>query len=180
MAAVSVRSFPERRTLTTTDRIVVRAIAEAMFAQDGEVDPARLDAHVGEVDAFVSAASKMIRVGLRIALVVVRLAPLLFFFRARPIERLTIDERVAILGRLERSGVANLSLAFIGWRTVMTLVFYEHPIELARLGYTTDERTRYKRHLPTLAGQAPAPASSGVRLVDETSEPASGGSREVA
>jgi hypothetical protein len=165
-------SFPERTTLTAQDRIVLRAVAEAMFSEDGEVERERLDAHIGDVDAFISSASKPLRAGLRIALFVVRIAPLLFFFRMRTIEKLSLEERVAVLSRLERSGVANLSLAFIGWRTVMTFVFYEHPKELASLGYAGHERHVYKRRLavvPALAAVAavaPPPEESGVRLRD--------------
>lgn len=158
------RSFPDRSTLSRGDRVVVRAIAEAMFSQDGEVDTAGLDAHVDEVDAFISTASKPLRFGLRVTLFVVRIAPLLFFFRMRMLEALPIDERVALLTRLERSHLANMSLAFIGWRTVMTLVFYEHPAELAALG-VSEERKVYKRRLPiAVATVAPAPEESGVRL----------------
>jgi hypothetical protein len=175
---------------------VVRAVAEAMFSQDGEVEAERLDAHLDEVDAFVSNASRPLRAGLRIALFVVRVAPLLFFFRLRMIESLDVSDRVTILSRLERSRLASLSLAFIGWRTVMTLVFYEHPIELQSLGYAGAERHVYKRRLPTLvptlmpglmpglvlipvpslvassalpafAAAAPPPAESGVRLRED-------------
>lgn len=177
-------SFPERSTLTRRDRIVLRAVAEAMFSQDGEVEESRLDAHVDEVDAFISNASKPLRVGLRLALFIVRIAPVLLFFRMRALESLSVDERVTVLARLERSRFAELSLAFIGWRTVMTLVFYEHPAELAALGYASDERKVYKRRLalvpaaaaitapsavpipmpvPTVA-VAPPPEESGVRL----------------
>lgn len=157
-----------------------------MFSQDGEVERERLDAHLDEVDAFISSASKPLRIGLRITLFVVRIAPLLFFFRMRMIEKLSLDDRVAILTRLERSRLAGLSLAFIGWRTVMTLVFYEHPSELRSIGYTSEERKVYKRRLPALVlvpshvlvtapAPAPAPAllavapppeESGVRLRD--------------
>jgi len=179
-----IASFPERKTLTARDRIVLRAIAEAMFSQDGEVECERLDAHIDDVDSFISSASKPLRVGLRIALFVVRIAPLLLFFRMRVIEQLTIDERVLVLSRLERSRLANLSLAFIGWRTVMTLVFYEHPVELQSLGYASDERKVHKRRLalvPALAPMhlvapmpfaVPPPEESGVRLRDDDSEQA--------
>jgi len=153
---VSEVPFPDRRTLTPQDRVTVRAIAEAMFAQDGEVSGARLDAHVSEVDAYVSAASAEVRFGLRLALLVVRLAPLLFFVRLSTIERLAIDDRVALLSRLERSRVAPLSLAFIGWRTVMTLVFYEDPAELRAIGYAGEERLRHRRRLPALHHHGPA------------------------
>lgn len=156
------RSFPARTTLTQGDRVVLRAIAEAMFSQDGEVELARLDAHLDELDALISAASKPLRFALRVALLVVRVAPLLFFFRMRTIERLAIDDRVAVLSRLERSRFINLSLAFVGWRSLMTVVFYEHPTELDNLGYAS-ERKIYKRHLATLV---PVPEDSGVRLRD--------------
>jgi hypothetical protein len=148
-------TFPGRQTLTYGDRIVVRAIAEAMFSQDGEVSETRLEALVAEVDGYVSAASRSIRLGLRIALLVVRIAPALMFFRMRKVERLSIDDRVVFLSRLERSPIALLSLAFISWRTVMTLVFYEDPIELRNMGYGGEERLRYKRRLPALPVVAP-------------------------
>ena len=174
---VIVRSFPLRTTLTTQDRVVLRAVAEAMFSEDGEVEASRLDAHLEEVDAFISSASKPLRAGLRFALFVVRIAPMLFFMHVRRIESLSVEERVRVLSRLERSPFAHLSLAFIGWRTVMTFVFYEHPVELATLGYATDERKVYKRRLALvpapiqvatrIVAVAPEPAESGVRLRDD-------------
>ena len=177
---------------------MVRAIAEAMFSQDGEVTAARLDAHVTEVDAYVSAASPMVRFGLRLALFVVHVAPLLLLFRLCTLERLSVDERVAVLSRLERSRLTHLSLAFIGWRTVMTLVFYEDPVELRAIGYAGEERLRHKRRLPALVpaalpaflAVAPTPDESGVRLREDqdadserapSAVPAGAlGSREVA
>jgi hypothetical protein len=160
---------------------VVRAIAEAMFSEDGEVDPARLDAHVCEVDAFVGAASKTTRLAMRAALLLVRFAPVLLFVRLTTLERLAMRERVALLSRLERATTSSLSLAFIGWRTVMTFLFYEDASELRRLGYD-DERRRHKRALPIAAAAGgfapplpqpldpavvlPAPLESGVRLKD--------------
>jgi hypothetical protein len=179
-------SFPDRRTLTPRDRRVLRSVAEAMFSQDGEVERERLDTHLDQVDAFISAASKPLRAGLRIALFIVQIAPLLFFYRMRLIEGLSVDERVEVLARLERSRLANLSLAFIGWRTVMTLVFYEHPAELRSMGYASEERRVYKRRLPALLVAAPAPEESGVRLrgdaeaVDSENRPAVAAENKVA
>jgi hypothetical protein len=176
--------FPERTTLTRRDRVVARALAEAMFSQDGEIDAARLDAHLDDIDALISNASRPLRIGLRLALFVVRLAPVLFLFRMRMLESLSLDERVEVLARLERSRFAELSLAFIGWRAVMTFVVYEHPTELATLGYAS-ERKVHKRRLAIVGGArvaaparvpeqpdvtmavtvtAPIPEESGVRL----------------
>jgi hypothetical protein len=170
--APSSTPFSARTTLTRRDRIVLRAVAEAMFSQDGEVEARRLDAHVVATDAFISNASKPLRAGLRLALLVVRLAPVLLFFRMRMLENLSVDERVAVLARLERSRFAELSLAFVGWRAVMTMVFYEQPAELAALGYASDERKVYKRRLALMPmpipapmpSVAPPPEESGVRL----------------
>jgi hypothetical protein len=167
---VTTASFPDRTTLTIQDRVVLRAVAEAMFSEDGEVERERLDAHVHEVDAFISRASTTLRAGLRFALFVVRIAPMLLLFRLRTIDALSVDERVRVLSRLERSTFAHLSLAFIGWRSVMTFVFYAHPTELAMLGYATERRV-YKRRL-ALVAVAPPHEESGVRLrdVDRDSE----------
>ena len=91
------------------------------------------------------------------------------------LESLSVDERVTVLTRLERSRFAELSLAFIGWRAVMTMVFYEHPAELEALGYAS-ERKVYKRHLALVPAAAPMPAvapppeESGVRLRDDADE----------
>jgi hypothetical protein len=151
-------TFRERTTLTRSDRVVLRAIAEAMFSEDGDATASKLDAHVEEVDAYISAASKTLRFGMRVALFVIRLAPILLFVRMTTIERLEVHARAAVLARLERSRMASLTLAFVGWRTVMTLLFYEDPAELAAIGYS-DARERHRK-LPI----APAPEESGVRL----------------
>jgi hypothetical protein len=166
--------FPDRTTLSRRDRAVVRAIAEAMFSGE-PIAQARLDEHVEAVDAFVSAASRTLRFGLRVLLALIRFAPLLLLVRASTLERLGVEERVRVLDRLERSRALALSLAFVGWRTVMTILFYEDARELAALGYT-EARTR--RALPMAV---PVPAESGVRLGEgegEGEEPDS--SREVA
>lgn len=155
-------AFPGRTTLGGTDRVVVRAIAEAMFSEDGEVAPARLDALVDEVDRYVSQASWPVRRGLTLGLFIVRLAPVLLFYRLRTLEGLDVAQRVEVLARLERSRWSTLSLLFIGWRTVATLVFYEDASELAAIGYS-DERVRHLRGL-TSVESLPAPEESGVRL----------------
>lgn len=150
-------------------------MSEAMFAEHGEVEPARLARHVEAMFAMVAVASWPVRFGLRLALVLLRLAPLVLFAHARTLERLTVAERVRVLERVERSRLMLLCLAFVGWRTIATLVVYEHPDELRALGYTSDERERHKRVLRVLPpAEAPVPLESGVRLVEGESTPDSG------
>src|SRR5262245_25219805 len=111
-------------------------MAEAMFSEDGEDEDSRLDTHVDAVDRFVGAASTGLRVGLGVALAVISIAPVLLIFRMRRLHRLSVADRVSVLSRLERSHRAPFSLAFVGWRTVITLIFYENESELKNLGYT--------------------------------------------
>jgi hypothetical protein len=151
-----------------------------MFSEDGEVSSERLDAHVDEVAVFIAATSRTTQLGLRVALLFVWLSPLLFWRaggRLTTLDRLPVGERTAALARLEQSTRTSWSLAFIGWRTIMTFVFYEDESELRQIGYR-HERVRYKRALPMLAAPAaaaavaggrdslPTPLESGVRLRD--------------
>jgi hypothetical protein len=134
----------QRTTLSGDDRLVVRALAEAMFAPDGEVSAQRLDAFVEDVDAFISPASKTLRFGLRAMLFAIRWSPLLFF-RLRRFDALTVDERIAHLERLERSKVRQLTMLVVAYKTVLTMLFYEDPEEQKALGYPGAERRRWKR-----------------------------------
>jgi hypothetical protein len=143
-----------RTTLGRRHRPVVRALAEALFSEDGEVTPARLDAFVDEVDRFISPASKTLRFGLVLMLDVLRWSPLLYG-RFRPFEDLPVSERVSHLERLDRSKVKQLPLLVVAYKTVLTMIFYEDEGELRLLGYPGSERKRWQRKLPVAAAPTP-------------------------
>src|SRR5690606_24548652 len=138
-----------RTTLRGEERLVVRALAEAMFAPDGEASAEHLDAFVDDVDAFISPASKTLRFGLRAMLFAIRWSPLIFL-RLRPFDALGVDERIAHLERLERSKVRQLPLLVVAYKTVLTMLFYEDPEEQKAIGYPGPERRRWRsaRALP--------------------------------
>jgi hypothetical protein len=136
-----------RTTLSARHRPVVRGLAEAMFSADGEVDPARLDAFVGEVDHFISHASKTLRFGLRLMLDVVRWLPVFLIRRWSLFENLPRGEKVRMLEAMECSNVVLVALVLVAYKTIMTMIFYEDPAELRDLGYTGPERQRYKKGL---------------------------------
>lgn len=138
----------ERTTLKPHHRPVIRALAEAMFSPDGEVEPERLDAFVDELDAFISPASKTLRFGLVLMTFAVRWSPLLSL-RLSPFEALPVDDRVRHLERLERSKVAQLPLLVVAFKTILTLLFYEDEGEQRAIGYPGPERRRWRRALPT-------------------------------
>jgi len=141
-----------RSTLRGADRPVVRALAEAMFSPDGEVSSDRLDAFVEDVDAFISPASKTLRFGLVLMLVVIRWSPVLFF-RFKTFDEMTIDQRVEHLERLEHSKVKQLPLLVVAYKTILTMIFYEDEEEQRAIGYPGAERSRFKRGaLPVVTG----------------------------
>jgi hypothetical protein len=127
----------------------VRSLAEAFFSPDGEVGAHRLDSLVGEVDAYLSPASKTLRFGLLVILFVIRWSPLLYF-RLSTFDDMSVGERVLHLERLERSRVATLALLVFSYKTILTMIFYEDRDEQDTLGYPGAERRRWKRGLPVL------------------------------
>lgn len=133
----------ERTTLKLGHKVVVRALAEAMFSHDGEVEAERLDAFVDDVDGFISPASKTLRFGLLVMLFALRWSPL-FFLRFTPFDALTVDERVRHIERLERSKIKQLPLLVVAYKTVLTMIFYEDEQEQRAIGYPGDERRRWK------------------------------------
>jgi hypothetical protein len=132
----------QRSTLRAVHRPVVRALAEALFAPDGEASPERLDAFVDEVDGFLSPASKTLRFGLVVMLRVLQWSPVLFG-TLRAFEDLTVDARVRHLERLEASPIKQLPLIVVAYKTVLTMLFYEDERELLALGYPGHARRRY-------------------------------------
>jgi len=166
-AAVTTPDF-ERPHLGDRESSVVRAVTHALLA--GEVDDARLSTIVHEIDLYLGAASVLVRLGLRALLLVVGITPLLLFVAPKRIDRLDLDRRIELLGRLERMRFVPLSLAFIAWRTIILLVAYDDPKELVNIGYV-HEHKRHKRHLALMQSGprliAPVPLESGVRLKDD-------------
>jgi hypothetical protein len=141
--------------MKSSPRAVVIAMADAMFEIREEHRRAAL---ADDVMLFLDSASFASRLTLRAALVFLRLAPILLFASWRTLDRMRREDRVTMLRRFEQTSLTPLALAFVAWRTLLVLHFYEDARELARVGYT-DARRRY-------LVQIPAPAESGVRLRD--------------
>jgi hypothetical protein len=136
-----------RQTLRPRHRPVVRALAEAFFSEDGEAEAARLDAFVGEVDRYISPASKTLRFGMLLILDILRWLPLFIIARPSAFEELPVADRVRMLKKMEQSRLVPLALIVAAYRTVLTLLFYEDEGEFRGLGYPGAERHRYKRVL---------------------------------
>jgi len=55
------------------------------------------------------------------------------------------EKRTRMLERMEKSRIVIVSLVFVAWKTVLTMLYFEHPDELAAMGYPGPERSRWKR-----------------------------------
>jgi hypothetical protein len=123
----------------------LRALAEAMFSEDGDVAPAKLDAFVDDLDAYISPASRGLRFGLRAMLFFFHWSPIVLFLAGSFFENLDVHERVKVLEKIDRSKVVLASLSLVAYRTLLTMIFYEYREELLLLGYPGEERTTYLR-----------------------------------
>ncbi len=144
--ATRTRDFA-RTTLKPRHRVVVRAIAEAIFANEGPVAPEKLDDFVEEMDRFVSPASKTLRFGLMRLLELLTIIPPLLIGRFTLFENLPIDDRLRVFKKCEISKFPLFLLIFIAYKTIMAIVWFEDEDELAALGYPGPARERYKRSL---------------------------------
>lgn len=142
-----------RTTLKRRHRLVVRGMADAMFAHDGGPSPARLDAFVRDVNGFVSFGSRTLRFGLMLMLELVRFAPVLLLWRFATFERLERPDRVLVLERMERSRLTILTVAFAAYKAILCLIFFELAEELEDVGYKSARR-RWTRVLPVLGSDA--------------------------
>jgi hypothetical protein len=135
-----------RRTFGPGARVVLRSFGEAFFVDPQTPDAGsgeRLDWLVADVDDFVSHATTQLRTLFRIALVVLEIAPLFVIGRWSRASRLPLAERAAYLGRLERSKVAQLAALVVLWKTLLTIVWFEHPESAPAIGHDG----RHLRHL---------------------------------
>ncbi len=142
----------ERTTFGPYGRSVLRALAEAFFTDPD--DPADRGADhrfawlVDDVDDFISQASPALRWGTRIALLLVDLAPLFFVGRFARCSSLGLEEREHYLATVEASTVPRVAVLVVMFKTLMTILYFEHPEAAPHLGY--DGRHERWRALPTV------------------------------
>jgi hypothetical protein len=135
-----------RTTFGPRQRRIARAVAEALFTADEPLDPERLDRFVDDVDDHVSHTSFTLRFGLSRMLDVIGLLPPFLLGKLSSFEDLSVEKRVEMLEKMDRSSIAPLALMLVAFKTLMTMCWYEAPERLAALGYPGDlVRERWKR-----------------------------------
>ncbi|MCS6902056.1 MAG: hypothetical protein RMJ98_20670 [Myxococcales bacterium] len=115
--------------LSAGGRTATYALAEALFSsREGHPPPERLLWLMDDLDHFLAHAGSRARLAYGLCLLAITwLAPLLI---GRPctLASLSLPQRVEALERLEQSPFA---LAFFGAKTILCILYYEHP-EAAR------------------------------------------------
>lgn len=143
----------QRSTFGPYGRGVLRALAEAFFTDPD--DPSdrgaglRFDWLVDDVDDFISRASPALRNGVRIALVLIDLAPIFFVGRLRRCGSLSLADRERYLAKIEESQLPRVSLLVVMFKTLMTVLYFEHPEAAPHLGYD-GRHERAQRLLPSV------------------------------
>ncbi|HEX4445286.1 MAG TPA: hypothetical protein VH044_01060 [Polyangiaceae bacterium] len=133
-----------RFALRPRQRVVLRALGDALFAHDGGPRLAQLDRLVDGFEAHLTPVSRTLRFGLLAMLELIRWLPLLLLVSPHPFDALSRDRRVRLLDRMERSRVALLLVPLVAYKSFLAFIFFEDADELRAFGYPGDgERKRW-------------------------------------
>jgi hypothetical protein len=119
-------------------RVVLRALAEALFSYEGGPRPAQLNALVDSFEKHLAPVSRTLRFGLVTMLDLLHWMPRLLFSSLRSFEQLPVEQRVRLLERMERSRVALLLVPLVAYKAFLSFMFFEDPDELRSMGYPGD------------------------------------------
>jgi hypothetical protein len=131
--------------LAARHRAVLRALGEALFAHASGPRPEQLDALVAGVTAHLQPVSRVQRTLLLVALDFVRWLPVLLFTSLAPFDEMSVEKRILLLERMDRSHATLLLMPLVAYKTLLCMHFFEDEGELRAMGYPGDERKRWLR-----------------------------------
>lgn len=170
----------QRTTFGPFARRTIAALAEAMFTHPDDPPDAgaraRFEWLAGDADAYVSNASALMRIGFWCMLLVLELLPLFVVGRLSRCSSLRLEVRVRYLEKLDRGRVVFLALFVTVWKTLLTILYFEHPEAAPMLGYD-GKHERYKNVKRPTALEARAP--SGAQGSQSASRSALGSRAEL-
>jgi hypothetical protein len=129
--------------LAPHQRAMFRALGEALFSHASGPRPEQLDALALGMERHLEPVSRTQRTLLLLALELVRWLPVLFFVAARPFEDVSLEKRVRLLERMDRSHATLLLMPLVAFKSIMAMYFFEDEDELRAMGYPGDERKRW-------------------------------------
>lgn len=120
------------RVLSFRQLRIARALTATLFDDGSGVPAERLDYAMTELVGYASRVGRMTKLALSFALWVMQLAPFLLFGIFRRFTGVSAEMRERCLRRLETS---RLGLVVVLLKTVLAMIYFEHPDALASTGY---------------------------------------------
>lgn len=143
----------KRPGLTPWGRRVVRAVCEALFADEddeGRLVPgsaAACDRAVAWLDDALGRGSTDLRRGFFVLTIAMELAPLFVIGALSRASRLSLADRVRYLSGLENSSIGWLSLLLVAFKVPLSIPAFEEGDELSSTGFDRPSTTS-RRVLP--------------------------------
>lgn len=131
----------ERRALRPSQRVIVRALSEALFSDDAPdgapVPPPAdlLDRVVEEFDFTVGAASPDLRRGFTVLCGLIETLPGIVIGTPARMSRLPLPARIDYLRALEGSRIGLLATLLVAFKIPLVMVAYDQGKELALTGF---------------------------------------------
>lgn len=126
-------SRARRRGLPPRTLRAARSVAEALFTQPSGPPPAeRLDWVERDLDDFFGHVSLRARLLFRACVATILWFAPLLVGRMPTLARLSVEERIEALERLERT---PLSLPLLAAKAILSIVYYEHPDAARDIGW---------------------------------------------
>jgi hypothetical protein len=115
-------------TLTRRQQVIVAACADAFFPPGGAIPVSGTQAGlVAYMDAYVGRLDRRGRFLVGLLLTLIQLGPFVFGPRPRRFSRLSLEHRLAMLGRMATSNIYFLRVAFLSMRTMLTMGYLSNP-----------------------------------------------------
>lgn len=132
----SAREAFLRRCLSPRAMQVIDAVAETILQDaEGPPPPARMAWFSEELNDVFAHATGVPAIGMRLMPWVFEFSPLYLFRHLRLFTQLTPQERLGCLEAIEHSRIEQLSALLHLCKTLICVVYYEHPETLMEVGF---------------------------------------------
>lgn len=120
------------RVLSLRQLRIARALTATLFDDGSGIPVERLDYAMTELVGYAARVGRVTRLALAFALWVMQLAPFFLFGIFRRFTGASAEIRLRCLRKLEGS---RLGLVVVLLKTVLSMIYFEHPDALASTGY---------------------------------------------
>ncbi len=153
------KTLPFDATLGKKEQAIVAACADAFFPPRGPIPVSGTRAGlVAYFDEYLAGLPKSQAVLVRLLLVFIEHAPWVFGPKPVRFTKLTIDERVRVLKRMQESPIYFRRIAFLSMRTILTMGYLAHPDVMRAMHLDNDPDPFRESRSTRVAVGVPVPA----------------------